>query len=121
MENATKALLIAGGVLIAIIILSVMVIMFQKTGNVTKTYDQTISQEEITKFNTNFTKYVGIDKKFTIHDAITITNFAHSNGVNVINPKETNDIDNNNAKEKKYTLTVHYGENGYIDSITISP
>ena len=40
MENATKALLIAGGVLIAIIIISVMVITFKKTGNISKTYDK---------------------------------------------------------------------------------
>lgn len=122
MENATKALLIAGGVLIAIIIISVLVMTLQKTGNVSKTYDTTVSQEEITKFNVNFTKFVGINNKFTIHEAITITNFAKKNGVTVNGPKTTNDINNDEAKEKKYTLTVNsYDDNGYINSITISP
>lgn len=121
MENATKALLMAGGVLIAIIIISVIVITLQKTGNVNKTYDSTIKQQEIMKFNSNFTKYVGEDKKFTIHDAITITNFAQNHGVTVNDPKTISDIDNDTAKEKKYILTINsYADNGYINSITIS-
>ena len=56
MENATKALLIAGGVLIAIIIISVMVVTFQKTGNVSKTYKSNIDEEEIERI----AKYFGI-------------------------------------------------------------
>lgn len=121
MENATKALLMAGGVLIAIIIISVIVITLQKTGNVNKTYDSTIKQQEIMKFNSNFTKYVGKNKKFTIHDAITITNFAKNHGVTVNDPKTISDIDNDTAKEKKYILTINsYADNGYINSITIS-
>ena len=104
MENATKALLMAGGVLIAIIILSVLVITLHHTGNVSKGYDQTVQTEEITTFNSNFTKYLG--QNFTIHQAITITNFANSNGVDVIG---------------KYTIKINgYDSNGYINSITIS-
>ena len=81
MENATKALLMAGGVLIAIIIISVLVVTFQKTGSVSKTYDKTIDQEEITKFNTNFTKYLG--QKITIHEVVTICNFARQNNIEI--------------------------------------
>ena len=119
MENASKALLMAGGVLIAILIISVLVMTFQKTGNVSKSYDKSVSQEEITKFNVNFTKYLGQD--LTIHQAITITNFAQSNGVTVINPTTTANIDNSNINEKKYTITINnYDENGYITNILIS-
>ena len=119
MENASKALLMAGGVLIAILIISVLVMTFQKTGNVSKSYDKSVSQEEITKFNVNFTKYLGQD--LTIHQAITITNFAQSNGVTVINPTTTDNIDNSNINEKKYTITINnYDENGYITNILIS-
>lgn len=124
MENATKALLIAGGVLIAIIILSVMVIMFQKTGNVTKTYDQTISQEEITKFNSNFTKYIG--QELTIHEVVTITNFAdikNNKLVDVIvNGGMTADkIESNLGKKYKLSIPNNaYNEHGYITNILIS-
>ena len=119
MENATKALLMAAGVLIAILIISMFVLVLRKTGNVSKTYDSTVSSEEVTIFNNNFTQYLG--KKITIHEAITITNFARSNGVTVIGAKETKDIVNNSAKEKKYAISINnYDENGYINSITIN-
>lgn len=120
MENATKALLIAGGVLIAILIITVMVMLFNSTGNVSRSYNDRIETEEVTKFNANFTQYLG--QEFTIHEAITITNFANSNGVTIASgAKTTNDIDIMTAKEKKYTLTINsYDENGYINSITIS-
>ena len=118
MENATKALLMAGGVLIAIIIISVLVITLQKTGNVSKSYDETVQTEEITKFNSNFTKYLG--QKFTIHEAITITNFANSNGLKINGGKTTSDIDQSDALEKKYSITINnYDDNGYIKEITI--
>ena len=57
MENASKALLMAASVLIGIILISLMVIMFMNSGNVSSSYDKTISQEEISVFNSNFTKY----------------------------------------------------------------
>lgn len=120
MENATKALLIAGGVLIAILIITVMVNLFNSTGNVSRSYNARIEAEEVTKFNSNFTQYLG--QQLTIHEAITITNFAENNGVDISGEKATSNIDNNTAKEKKYTLIINdYDENGYIDSITISP
>ena len=119
MENATKALLIAGGVLIAIIIMSVMVITFQKTGNVSKTYDKTIDQEEISKFNENFTRYLG--KELSIQQAITITNFANSNGVTVSGSVSTSDVNGETLKNKyELTNTEYNSETGYIKSITLS-
>lgn len=126
MENATKALLMAGGVLIAILIISVLVITFQKTGNVSKSYDKSVSQEEITKFNVNFTKYLGQD--LTIHQVVTICNFAYKDGTHKVkvNGGEDNPYTNDKIKEnldKKYTLTIPnnaYDENGYITNILIS-
>lgn len=125
MENATKALLMAGGVLIAIIIISVIVITLQKTGNVTKTYDKTIDQEEITKFNVNFTKYVG--KELTIHQLVTICNFAYNDETHRVKVNNSTDNPYTNDKiqrnlDKKYTLTIPnnaYDENGYITKIQI--
>lgn len=124
MENATKALLIAGGVLIAIIILSVMVILFQKTGNVNRTYEKTVSQEEITKFNTNFTKYIG--QELTIHEVVTITNFANIKDNKlvdvIVNGGMTADkIESNLGKKYKLSIPNNaYNENGYITNILIS-
>lgn len=119
MENATKALLIAGGVLIAIIIISVMVVTFQKTGNVSKTYKSNIDEEEITKFNTNFTKYVG--EELNIQQAISITNFAKNNNVKVINGKTTADITDGIINKKMFKLIIlNYNDDGYINEVQIS-
>ena len=118
MENATKALLIAGGVLIAIIIISVMVITFKKTGNISKTYDKTINQEDVAKFNENFTKYEY--KDLTIHQAITITNFAKENGV-AINGIElkVSEIEKNLKNRYKISILGH-NEEEYITSIALN-
>ncbi len=132
MENSTKALLIAGGVLIAILMMSVLVMTLQKTGNVSRTYDGTIQQEEITKFNTNFTQYIGQD--LTIHDVVTICNFAKQNGVSINNPKVQSDIADvlkeeidesteEDTYKKYYTLTItgsDYGTDGKINKISFS-
>lgn len=118
MENATKALLIAGGVLIAIIIISVMVITFKKTGNISKTYDKTINQEDVTKFNENFTKYEY--KDLTIHQAITITNFAKENGV-AINGIELKVSEIEKNLKNRYKISIlDRNEEGYITEITLN-
>lgn len=57
MENATKALLIAGGVLIAIIIITLLVRTY---GNISNFQRQQLTQEEaqqIAEFNSEYTKY----------------------------------------------------------------
>lgn len=120
MENATKALLIAGGVLIAIIIISVMVITFKKTGNISKTYDKTINQEDVTKFNENFTKY--LNKELTIHQAITITNFAKENGVAIDGGVKVSEIEERTLKNRyKISISISdYNKEGYITKITLN-
>lgn len=115
MENATKALLIAGGVLIAILIITLFVAVLQNTGKVSKRYDVSISSEQIATFNSNFTKYLGQD--LTIHEVVTICNFATDNNVKVINRKKAEDI-KNDEPNKKYRIKINsYGSNGYISEI----
>lgn len=109
MENASKALLMAASMLIGIILISLLVIMFRNSGNVSSSYDKTISQEEISVFNSNFTKYIG--KNLTIHEVKSIINFAITNGVDVIETTPT--IENtlsvggdNTVSQRKYTITI---------------
>ena len=54
MENATKALLIAGGVLIAIIIISMFVMMYGRMANIEKEQQEKIELEQLTAFNAEF-------------------------------------------------------------------
>ena len=59
MENATKALLISGGVLIAIIILTVLVKTYSKIGMFQKQQLSKEEAEQIEEFNKDYTKYAG--------------------------------------------------------------
>lgn len=131
MENASKALLMAASVLIGIILISLMVIMFMNSGNVSSSYDKTISQEEISVFNSNFTKYVG--RNLTIHEVKSIINFAEANGVNVDSDvTSTINISNtlsgaggtyeNTVKERNYKLVVlaYDTDTGKISKIQIT-
>lgn len=125
MENASKALLMAASVLIGIILISLMVIMFMNSGNVSSSYDKTISQEEISVFNSNFTKYVG--RGLTIHEVKSIINFAKANGVKYIESvpeiSETLSVGGDNTVNKrKYKLVVlaYDTDTGKISEIQIT-
>lgn len=86
MENASKALLVGAGILLAILIISLATGLFRSASGVAKTYDQTMQSTEITKFNTNFTKYLDAGVKdasgntkresANIYDVISLANFA---------------------------------------------
>lgn len=128
MENASKALIMAGGVLIAIIIVSVIVLAFQRSGNVSADYSKSISREEISTFNANFTKY--LDHELTIHQVVTIYNFAKNNNTKQVNCDKTytaTDIkeelkqEKNLKKETIYKIqTISYDSEGFVEKISFS-
>lgn len=128
MENASKALIMAGGVLIAIIIVSVIVLAFQRSGNVSADYSKSISREEISTFNANFTKY--LDHDLTIHQVVTIYNFAKNNNTKQVNCDKTytaTDIkeelkqEKNLKKETIYKIqTISYDSEGFVEKISFS-
>lgn len=75
MENASHAFLIAGGVLIAVLILSLgvyLVVTYSKLGT---TYEEVAEENEIKKFNSNFTSYEG-RKDITAQEIITSINLC---------------------------------------------
>ena len=72
MENASKALLIAGGILIAIIIISMFIMMYNKMTSIKKTQEEKIEMEQIAEFNAQFEAY---NKKLMYGaDVITLYN-----------------------------------------------
>ena len=93
MENAAKALMMAGGILIGVLILALMVTLFVGSRNLSKTYDETKKQEAIQQFNSNFTKYLG--QELTIHQVMTITNFAKIENNKIRNVKVVSNISTN--------------------------
>lgn len=78
MENATRALLIAGGVLIAILILSVGVYLYVLYSNQTQQYNEVISLTELQKFNRKFEVYIG-RKDIRAQEIVSIVNLAKEN------------------------------------------
>lgn len=75
MENATRALLIAGGVLIAIIILAMGVYLYAQFSGQSKTYRDIVSNTEIQKFNSKFEAYIG-RQDITSQEVATVYNLA---------------------------------------------
>lgn len=75
MENASHAFLIAGGVLIAILILSLGVYLVLTYSQLGTTYEGVIEENEIKKFNSNFTSLEGRND-ITAQEIITVINFC---------------------------------------------
>lgn len=74
MENASKALIIAGGVLLALMVLSLVVYMSTATSRFAESQDQKRLTEEIKAFNDGYTAYN--KKRMYGTDVITIINKA---------------------------------------------
>ena len=118
MENATKALLMAGGVLIAVIVIVVLILTFKRTGSVSRGYSKTLDAEQITIFNSNFTKYQNQD--LTIHEVVTICNFAKDNNVTVVSNSKT-EADILDEIDSVYRINIHYDNaTGYVNSISFT-
>ena len=75
MENASKALIIAGGILIAILILSMGVYLFSTYGQIGGSYEKKQAKEELDKFNSIFTKFEG-RTDITVQEIVTLANFV---------------------------------------------
>jgi len=85
MENASKALLIAGGVLITIIIISLGVALYASFSGQAKQYSQIMDTTEVQKFNSNFDVYIGRED-ITAQEIVSIVNLAkeYNNSIRII-------------------------------------
>lgn len=75
MENASKALLIAAGVLIGIIILSILAYEFTYLSNVSENIKNSMKQDEILAFNSQFETYADRKDGISLQDFATIYHF----------------------------------------------
>ena len=128
MDNATKAILISGGILLALVTLSLMVAMFGNIQRMEEAKDSKEVQAEINNWNAEWEAY---NKKVMYgSDVLTVVNKAaqvnHEFGDN--SPYHVtiyvNGIDmNTELVENKLSIfrceEIHYNENtGYVDSMT---
>ena len=80
MENASQALIIAGAVLIAIIILSVGVMLKNNLSKSSEAYIENLDNLQIQKYNSNFTIYADEGKIITAQDIVTVIGAAKKSG-----------------------------------------
>lgn len=117
MENASKALLMGAGTLLAILIIFIAVRIFSSASDVTEDYQTKEVSSEVATFNTNFTRFVGAvvingeldeDQHYAkIHDVVSVSNFAwnYNNKVtqNPLDPDDERIIRINIISEDKKT------------------
>ncbi len=121
MENASKALIIAGAILISILLISVGVLIMNSTGDTTKSVEDSAGQIAIRTFNSNFTPYLGEHQTASqiraLVSAVNASNAKDSDQEHQIT-LEPADINKTLKSSKKYTVEADY-DNGYISKITI--
>lgn len=122
MENASKALIIAGAILLAIVIISLGLIVVNNTrGTVDKS---NLSEQEIQTFNAKFTPYVGTisgNKLKQLCQTVIASNQNNSNKVTlegvITDATNTTGITNGGS----YTVTIDYDpDTGLVKTIRIS-
>ena len=120
MENASRALLMAGGVLIAILIIALLVRSFTGISSFQKAKLSEEEQEKIVKFNEQYIKYLGQYVYGT--EVLTLLN-KHEKDKKVLVNVEGNvptENDNKNKETKYYKCkTIGYDKTtGLVNSIT---
>ena len=108
MENASKALLMAAGVLLGIMILTLAVYLFTNFGGTSAQIGQIAEENQIAQFNSQFLTYVG-NEKVTIYDVISMANLATQNNQSYEFPKQTATGNNNYIAVLLNGTAIEYG------------
>ena len=78
MENASNALIMAAGILIGVLILSLGVYLFVDFGSTSAEIHSQTEQQQLAQINSKFTTYLG-KTNLTIYDIITVLGYAQEN------------------------------------------
>ena len=106
MENASKALIMAGAILIAIMIISLAVYLFTDFGTTSAEINRENTERQLTQFNTQFTTYLGRNN-ITVYELISVVNLAKENN------SEYASVNNYANAENGYQINV------YLDNTTV--
>ena len=94
MENASKALIMAAGVLLGVMIISIGVALFTSFSEFGRSTFEKVEEAKITEWNNNYLKYYGqitiIENGkeklqpilVTAHEIVTLANHANQNNIN---------------------------------------
>ncbi len=126
MENASKALLMAAGVLIGLLVISLAVYLFVSFGTTSADVHKQMEQQQIEQFNSQFTSYDG-KEDITIYDVVTVANLATENNRYYEHNKKTIPQDPQTATDtyisvvlNNPTNTIEYGFNSLTSDSTNS-
>ena len=121
MENASKALIIAGAILLSILLISLGIMIFgpaQDTVN-----NSGMSQAEIQTFNNKFLKYEGTIKgsvaKTLVSEVIASNADDNLPNVRVNNATPTGTATKNINTTKSYTVEIEYDKSGRVVNVVI--
>ncbi len=137
MENASKALIIAGAILLAILIITLGIVIYQQASGVIN--NSSMTQVEITQFNTQFTQYQGKQRGSVVKslfNTVLANNVSQDSddrrvritGVAGELAKDATTLPQNVANistGSTYTITITYGAQGssnagLVDTINIA-
>lgn len=105
MENASKALLIAGSILIVILLIAMGVRVFNSTQGTTDSVEGTMQTTEVAMFNNKFMQYIGNNK--SKNDALNLVNMLiANNSTNSLKIGVTYKIQNVNGSEEYNKLSI---------------
>ena len=139
MENASKALIIAGAILLSIVLITLGVVII---GRGQEAIDQTnIDDQVVSTWNQKFTQYAGNSVSGTsvnvLINAVLSANATNKTGdtdklIQITNDSDVSPTDDTISSidytknctkatpNKKYSVNVTYGDKGYVRTITIS-
>lgn len=128
MENATKALMIAAAVLVAILVISLGIGIFNNASE--QANSGNLDEYEVKAFNDKFLKYAGTDKKGSEVNALITTVFNHNMAQEEdaykvsISGEVTVGINDTTAPSKvatgqTYSVEITMGADGLVESIEI--
>lgn len=128
MENASKALIIAGAILISILLISVGVLVMNSINPMKKSAQDRSETMAIESFNAQFISYEGDQSGSQVRAMLSAVNA--SNAVNTDHPVKvvkgdgTTEVKNASgySTNKKYTIEIiTYDEGGYASVIQVTP
>ena len=122
MENASKALIIAGAILLAILLISLGIIIFSQAQDTIN--NSGMSQAELQTFNQQFVKYEGAQKGTVVKSMMQEVLAVNANGSGyTITVKDGNDANVTDTKDIKagttYDIELQYNNNGRVSVIKI--
>ncbi len=134
MENASKALIIAGAILISIILISIGIMVVNSSTALTDSAAKNMSEQEIQAFNSKFMNYGGTQKGSTLRalmQVVIASNSEHkedglSVGVTFSDASKETDASKISAlmnkilPSKTYTVTLNLSDASRINEIVIT-